>query len=186
MPTGPAVRSAISCSRAGCGSAPTFALALPLHQCNLRSFAETGTRDLMGVRVRARMRRSVLVGHGRTGSRSVPSRAHIYCRNDIDAVPKPPVIRDVHRGSRTSKIHRAELSSQCQICLPPVRYPLAPLPALVEGLSEFRCNRVWIGHLLSGKIRPSNMRAKALSAGFHRTAHRCLPRPVGSSDRSAR
>lgn len=50
------------------------------------------------------------------------------------------------------------------------------------GLSEFRCNRVWVGHWLVGNSRSSNMMAKALSAGFQRTAHRCLPRPVGSRD----
>jgi hypothetical protein len=52
----------------------------------------------------------------------------------------------------------------------------------IGGLSEFRCNRVWVGHWLVGNSRSSNMMAKALSAGFQRTAHRCLPRPVGSRD----
>ncbi len=50
------------------------------------------------------------------------------------------------------------------------------------GLWEFRGNRVWVVNLLLGKIRPSNMNAKALSACFQRTANRCLPRPVGSRD----
>ena len=51
--------------------------------------------------------------------------------------------------------------------------------SLSRGLSDFRCNRVWVGHWLVGNSRSSNMMAKALSAGFQRTDHRCLPRPVG-------
>ena len=42
-----------------------------------------------------------------------------------------------------------------------------------------------VGDHLVG-IRPSNVTANALRAGFHLVAHRALPLPVGSSDRVAR
>ena len=64
----------------------------------------------------------------------------------------------------------------------PLPTPSRGLSPSARGLSEFRCNRVWVGHWLLGNSRSSNMMAKALSAGFQRTAHRCLPRPVGSRD----
>ena len=42
-----------------------------------------------------------------------------------------------------------------------------------------------VGDHLVG-IRPSNVTANALRAGFHLVAHRALPLPVGSNDRVVR
>jgi hypothetical protein len=57
---------------------------------------------------------------------------------------------------------------------------------LAVGLSVFRCKWLVASFYSVGKIRPSNVMAKAFRAGFHRFIQRFGPFPVGSRLRTAR
>jgi threonine dehydrogenase-like Zn-dependent dehydrogenase len=54
-----------------------------------------------------------------------------------------------------------------------------------KGVYQINGGSDLVGDHLVG-IRPSNVTANALRAGFHLVAHRALPLPVGSSDRVVR